>query len=230
MKLIIFDIDGTLLYSNKIDSQCFADTYQKIYNKPFPTIDWSTYPHVSDHTIFNTVIKTQFDRLPSLEEVHHFQDHFVAMIEERRIQNPQDFLEVPGAKSTVEKLLANDEYAIGIGTGGWQRPAMVKLAHVQIPTEDLFISCADGKVSRDDILQESIDLAKAQHAAFEKIVYVGDAPWDVKTTRNMNLDFVGIRRNGDHDILLKLGAQKVLGNYLDFDLFMETVESAVPPA
>ena len=36
---VIFDIDGTLLYSNKIDSQCFADTYQEIYQNKNYTHD-----------------------------------------------------------------------------------------------------------------------------------------------------------------------------------------------
>ena len=50
--LIIFDIDGTLVYSNKVDSKCFSETYQQIYGEPFPSIDWRVYPHVTDHTIF----------------------------------------------------------------------------------------------------------------------------------------------------------------------------------
>jgi len=49
--LVIFDIDGTLLYSNKVDSQCFADTYEELYSEPFPTIDWTKFPHVTDDTI-----------------------------------------------------------------------------------------------------------------------------------------------------------------------------------
>ncbi len=39
MILVIFDVDGTLVFSEKKDSQAFADTYQMVYNRPFPTID-----------------------------------------------------------------------------------------------------------------------------------------------------------------------------------------------
>jgi len=51
MILIIFDVDGTLVFSEKLDSRCFAATYQEVYRIPFPTIDWRKYPHVSDTTI-----------------------------------------------------------------------------------------------------------------------------------------------------------------------------------
>ena len=69
---VIFDIDGTLLYSNKADSQCFADTYEEIYQKEFPTIDWRNYPHVTDTTIFQTVIQAQFGRAVEQKEVEVF--------------------------------------------------------------------------------------------------------------------------------------------------------------
>ena len=79
--LVIFDIDGTLVYSNKIDSQCFAQTYQRIYGLEFPTIDWTKYPHVTDTTIFKTVIRQHFDRAAEAEEMVEFQHEYVALLE-----------------------------------------------------------------------------------------------------------------------------------------------------
>ena len=35
MPLIIFDVDATLVYSNKLDSKAFAQTYEDIYQLPF---------------------------------------------------------------------------------------------------------------------------------------------------------------------------------------------------
>jgi len=194
-KLIIFDIDGTLLYSNKIDSQCFADTYEKVYQSKFPTIDWSKYPHVTDDTIFKTVIQNHFQREASEEEMLYFQTEFV----------------------------------IGIATGGWRKPAMVKLNHIGIPTSDLHMSFADGNPTREDIINGVFEQTNAKKMSFEKVVYVGDAAWDVRTTRNMNLPFIGVRREGDFDVLKKLGAQTIISDYEDFDLFLSAIESSETP-
>ena len=228
-KLIIFDIDGTLLYSNKIDSQCFADTYEKVYQSKFPTIDWTKYPHVTDDTIFKTVIQNHFQREASAGEMHDFQNEYVSSLQATRIKQPHEFKEVPNSRKTIEHLLENDVYEVGIATGGWRRPAMVKLNHIGIPTSNLYMSFADGNPTREDIIKGVFQQTDAKEMSFEKVVYIGDAAWDVRTTRNMNLPFIGVRREGDFDVLKKLGAQTIISDYKDFDLFLSAIESSETP-
>lgn len=227
--LIIFDIDGTLLYSNKIDSKCFADSYEVVFGQAFPSIDWRDYLHVTDHTIFGTVFDKQFNRLVTEEELDRFQTDYIERMRQKRVEAPHDFKEVPGARQTVENLLKDDRFVVGIATGGWKRPGQFKLRHIGINYADIFDSYADYKVTRDDIVKESIDNARIQHADFQRIVYVGDAVWDVTTTRNMKLPLIGIRRNGDHHVLESEGATHVLQDYSDYEAFLEMVENAEVP-
>ncbi|MCR9289456.1 MAG: HAD family hydrolase [Bacteroidetes bacterium] len=226
--LIIFDIDGTLLYSNKIDSQCFADTYQKIYKRNFPTIDWSKYPHVTDHVIFRTVIQDQFNRIPPSNEISDFQQAFAASILEKRKTAPHEFQEVPNAVNTINYLLNHEDYVVGIGTGGWHLPATIKLEHLGFKLDQIMISGADDKNSREEIIQVVLDKAQENHT-IKRTTYIGDAPWDVQTTRNMNINFVGIRRKGDHEALLKMGATHVLSSYENQAQFLAAVNQAKPP-
>ena len=228
-KLIIFDIDGTLLYSNKIDSQCFADTYEKVYQSPFPTIDWSKYPHVTDDTIFKTVIQEHFSREATFEEMDAFRNEFVALIQEKRVETPKEFKEVKNSRETIELLLADECYEVGIATGGWRKPAMVKLKHIGISTEHLHMSFADGNPTREDIINGVFSQTNKLNMEFEKVVYVGDAPWDVRTTRNMNLPFIGVRRESDFEVLRKLGAETIIPNYSNFDKFIAAIDTAKVP-
>ena len=228
-KLIIFDIDGTLLYSNKIDSQCFADTYEKIYKTPFPTIDWSKFPHVTDDTIFKTAIQQHFNRPALDDEMQFFKNEFVAAIQAQRKIQPQEFKEVKNSKNTVEYLVNHSDFEVGIATGGWKNPAMVKLHHIGIPTSQLHMSFADGNPTREDIIQGVFEQTDSLNFQFQKIVYVGDAPWDVKTTANMNLPFVGVRRRGDFEKLTSIGAKTIIPDYSDINLFLEAIETAQPP-
>ena len=222
-------MDGTLVFSNRIDSQCFAETYETIYKRRFPSIDWSRYPHVTDHTIFNAVIQEHFNRWAEQEEIDFFQDHFVCLLERGRRERPEEFLQVPNARETILRLLEDGQFAIGIGTGGWRRPACLKLQHVGIPVEHLFVSAADGKEIREAITEDAIRQAEAVHDAFDHIVYVGDAVWDVTTTRNLSINFIGIRREGDVEVLYRAGATKVLQDFSDHALFIQAIRSATPP-
>jgi len=227
--LIIFDIDGTLLHSNRVDSQCFAQAYEIVFEKEFPTIDWRKYPHVTDTTIFNTVIQQHFGRQATDDDIHKQQDCFVDLLKANRLKDPILFAEVPNAKNTIEKLIVDERFVIGIATGGWQRPATLKLNHIGIPTETLHMSFADGKETREEIIGASIKSALQNRSNFERIVYVGDAIWDVKTTRNMQLNFIGIRIRGDHEVLIREGASHVIKNYENYDQFLELVESSKIP-
>lgn len=227
--LIIFDIDGTLLYSNKVDSECFAQTYEEQFGKTFPTIDWSVYPHVTDHTIFNTVIQNDFNRKATNEDIEKQGYHFVELLKQKRLATPEEFMEVPGAVDTVKRLIDDEKYILGIATGGWQAPATVKLHHLDFPIDKFHASYADFKDTREDIIAESIEKAQAAHGKINRVVYIGDAIWDVKTTRNMGIDFVGIRLKGDQEVLKQGGAGTVIQNYLDYGLFLRAVEEARPP-
>ncbi|MEZ5038412.1 MAG: HAD hydrolase-like protein [Saprospiraceae bacterium] len=229
MKLIIFDVDGTLVYSNKIDSQCFAETYEAVYGRPFPTIDWRKYPHVSDTTIFDTVIQQHFQRRPDRAEMDNFCDQFVARIGEKRKSDPHEFMEVPGARQAIDQLRARGDCMLGIATGGWERPARLKLAHVGITLDTIFFSGADGHWTREMIIESVLAPAYQAHSGIEKVVYIGDAIWDVTTTRNMNMNFVGIRREMDHEVLLMAGATQVLPNFENFDHFWQAIELSSPP-
>lgn len=228
MILVIFDVDGTLVYSEKKDSQCFADTYQEVYGLSFPTIDWRKYPHVSDTTIFKTVIREHFNRAASEEDEEGFRQKFVANITENRKRTPHEFKAVPFAKQTIEKLLTDDRFIVGVATGGWKAPAIVKMNFVGIPSEKLIITGADGHETRMDIINETIEKAKAIHGDFERIVYVGDAVWDVTTTQQMGLPLIGIRRKGDLDFFYKMGVKNVLKDYEDYDQFLSFCLNAVP--
>jgi phosphoglycolate phosphatase-like HAD superfamily hydrolase len=91
------------------------------------------------------------------------------------------------------------------------------------------MSFADGKETREEIIAASIDSAFQRHTGIDRIVYVGDAIWDVKTTRNMQLNFIGIRINGDRNVLIDEGASHVMDNYSDYEQFLHFVEHSQVP-
>lgn len=228
-KLIIFDIDGTLVHSDKADSKAFGDTYQEIFGKAFPSIDWNDYTHVTDETIFETVFMHHFGRKASLEEKENFRNQFVAKIQAMRVENPDDFKQVMGAVEVINHLNGLDNHYVGIATGGWCAPAQVKLKHVGLDYSLLHCGYADNNYTREEIIEESIRKAEDEIGPVDRVVYIGDASWDVTTTRNLNMPFIGVRHQGDVQLLQQLGARDVIVDYSDLDGFLHLVERAITP-
>ena len=229
MTLLIFDIDGTLVYSERRDSQCFAATYERLYGKDFPTLDWSRFPHVTDTTILGTVIEQHFQRRAEEQELLDFQKKYMALLSEKRRRNPAHSREVPGAKEAVNRLLSDKNFIIGVATGGWRGPAHLKLQHVGIPSDTLMLEGADGRHRREDIINALVAQARQRCRGIEHTVYIGDAIWDVHTTRNLSMAFIGMRWQGDVEVLEEEGATQVLCNYLEYDRFLDAVQRATPP-
>ena len=222
--LIIFDIDGTLLHSNKIDSLIFKKVFSTTFGFELPTIDWRDYPHCTDTSIVGSLFDKRGEVRPSAEAMEAFKDEYVRHLEIGRREQPTDFMEVTGASDTIQRLLADERYEVGIATGGFRKPAQVKLSHIDVNPSPLYDAYADGNESREDIINEA--LAKTQHLSINRTVYIGDAIWDVTTTRNMNLPFVGIRIKGDTETLQREGAQHVITDYRNYDEFLRKVEQA----
>jgi phosphoglycolate phosphatase-like HAD superfamily hydrolase len=227
--LILFDVDGTLIYSERRDSRCFAQTYADLYGRPFPSIDWRRYPHVSDTTIIATVIQEHFQRPIEAAEMNAFKREYEARLRALRAANPQHFYEVPGAARAVQQLLEHPDYHVAVATGGWKHSAEIKMQHVGIPCERFWVSGADDKYTREDILNEAISAVRQQEPQVQRVVYVGDAAWDVHTTRRLQLDFLGIRHGNDPEVLQSIGATQVLRDFLDFGLFLKAIAQATPP-
>lgn len=227
--LILFDVDGTLVYSNRNDSLSFAETYEDLYKRPFPTIEWETYPHVTDTAILEQVIGAHFERKCHWDEIEIFQDHYIARMNAKRHADASPYREVPDARSTIGRLREDPRFSLGIATGGWERPAAFKLGFLAFPIDGIPLIGADRKNTRIAILQAAIDRCRQLDSRIGRIVYVGDAPWDVSTTRQMNLNFVGIRYKGDVELLRNEGVAHVFPDFTDFPQFLEAIDVAVSP-
>ncbi len=226
--LVIFDVDGTLVYSERRDSKSFASAYKEVFLKEFPTIDWSQFKHVTDTVIFNSTFEKQFGRRVEEYEFLNFKKLYLSLLSESRRQAPHHFKEVPSARECIDRL-RSDGFEVAVATGGWEDPARLKLSHANIDGSSIKLSGADGKVTREEIINAAIHQVKDDGVSIERIVYIGDAVWDVQTTARMNMDFIGVRWRGDLEVLHREGANTVIQDYRDYDGFLSAIERAAPP-
>jgi beta-phosphoglucomutase-like phosphatase (HAD superfamily) len=61
MKLAIFDIDGTLTETNKVDNECFVKAFADSHNITGIETDWTRYKHVTDSGIALEIFNERLD-------------------------------------------------------------------------------------------------------------------------------------------------------------------------
>ncbi|MCC5623122.1 hypothetical protein [Nostoc sp. CHAB 5715] len=73
MKLVMFDIDGTLTESNSLDDESYLQALHKVFGFSEVSSDWTSYSHVTDACILKEVCQSQLGRVPSPREFKAFQ-------------------------------------------------------------------------------------------------------------------------------------------------------------
>lgn len=231
MKLIVFDIDGTLTNTSRVDNECFARAYADALEVAEIDTTWESCPHVTDSGVAQHIFQQHFSREPEETEISLLRNCFMNLLREQLQLDPVLFAEITGAAETLRRLRQHDDWAVAIATGCWQVSADFKLAAAGLDCDALPAAFAEDGLAREQIVQAAI--ARAGHhyrqTGFEKIVSVGDGLWDVRTARNLRLGFVGIADGERAEKLRAHGAQHVIGDFSDYELFLNHLNEAEVP-
>lgn len=197
MKLIMFDIDGTLVDSMKIDGLYFVNSLKEALDIEDFDTDWHNYPYATDICILSEIIKNKKDREIEKNEISAFISTFKSGLIKHLEQDRTIFPEIKGAVRFFKRLQGNENYGVSIATGGFRELAEVKLNKIGIDIKDIPFACSHNGLSREDIMK-SAELKALEYYSvdkFSEIIYFGDALWDYKACKNMGYTFVAVTDN-----------------------------------
>jgi phosphoglycolate phosphatase-like HAD superfamily hydrolase len=225
MHLIMFDLDGTLVDSSNVDSDCYLQALVDVFDFDLDLIDrdWGNYPHVTDSGILQTLCQTELGRNPTAIEVTCYQQQFLELLNTAIIHQPLQ--EISGAKELLYRLNLAPNYAISLATGGWRKTAEFKLQQAGLDQILFPMACSDDAYARVEIMkcayQRSIDLY--QQAEFESVTYIGDGIWDGVASGQLAYQFIGIGSGDRATDLWAYGAKNVFPHYQDLEAIMSSL-------
>lgn len=219
MRLIIFDIDGTLANTDYEKDLCYAEAFEEVTGYSLLGLEYASCQHVTDSAITDHFYQQLHQRNALPAEVEALKQSFRHKMEAKYITHPHFFEEIPGASATFNSLMAQPDVHLGIATGAWRYPALFKLDVIGVPGNDVPFVGADKSYSKIDSIQEVMQLARQQYGnhSYQQVIYVGDRIYDWQVSNQLGIDFVGVDYMGT-GILSKAGVANVLPNLLRFPL------------
>ena len=210
MKLIIFDIDGTILDSVNADDKCFIQTFKTLYQIDLSTANWNDFTNVTDSGLTMEIFENRLNRTPLPEELTTIKSHFKNLLSEHVGQ----FSEIDHAFSFIQILSENPEFEIGFATGGWKETAELKCNSVGFNLNDFIFKSSNDHYNRAKIIELVIEAAldKNEISEFESITYFGDGLWDFKTTAELGINFIGVDFK-NNEKLKNAGVEKIIKNF-----------------
>ena len=214
--LAIFDNDGTICDTQEVEGRCYAQAIEKVIGKSLATFDWTTYDEPTSSAIVRDLLMEDPAAAAKEEEIKF---EFVRLLEKERPAFPGDFLPLPGAVQFINRLKTEGICQVAIATGCFDTSARFKLDCCGISLEDFPHATSSDTPRRREI----IPLAAAR-AGFEisSVVYFGDAPWDVRVSKLLEIPMIGIGRRFKQ--LSDLGIVDVFRDYSEPEKIIEVLQ------
>jgi len=231
MQLAIFDLDGTLTRTTRVDADCYVRAVREGFGILNIDSDWTKYTHSTDSGITAEVFQDSFRRPPTPDEIARFKQQFVGLLAETFTTEPDSCCEIAGASVALQRLRAHPQWRIALATGSWQACAVLKLQTAGLDLDGVPAAFADDSPVREEIiaLARSRALTCYRQDDFSRVVYIGDAPWDVRAARRLGVPFLGIGGGRKAQRLLRDGASEVLQDFGDFERLLRELHQVTVP-
>lgn len=184
MKLILFDIDGTLVHSGGQAKPVFAEAMVEVYGTAGAIDAYDFSGRTDARIVLDLALGAgirEVEARAGLERVRAlYVERFAGRFDPGRARI------LPGVAALLASMAGRSDLVLGLLTGNWQGGARIKLGALGLYDYFAFGSFADDGLDRRELPPVALDRAR-EHTGREfaphEAVIVGDSPLDVDCAR-----------------------------------------------
>lgn len=222
IRLVLFDIDGTLIVSGRAGTRGMNRAFLQLYGRA-KALDGVPIAGRTDRAIVMEVLR-HLGRDPDDAEIARLRDTYILCLREE-IVLPGDLPSgvLPGVGDLLDALYAR-RVPVGLLTGNFAGGAAVKLSHFSLWTRFGFGAYGDDHVDRRALVPIALAQALASGVAVSasEVAIIGDTPLDVDCALAHGAHAVGVTTGPfDAASLSAAGAGLVVASLADTARVME---------
>ena len=237
-RLILFDIDGTMI-----------STDRKAWENPFKDAMEEALAEAGEPQSINTSMyksggKTDTQIIYEILDGNGFPEQTIArlfpLIRKKYLEllrktvevNPEYVALKPGVRELLEDLQKRPEVVLALLTGNFEEGARIKLGAHGLNSYFSFGAFGEGARVRSDLPQRALDEARKHHPhpfSKKEIVIIGDTPNDVHCGRHLHVRVIGVATGPySMDELKAEGADFVFADLRDKARVVEAILDPLP--
>lgn len=227
MKLLLFDIDGTLLRVSRSGGQIVRDVLGRLIGRTIVT-DGIRFSGRTDYPILRDVlIASGLDR----DEAESILPDVVAAYEQQALEFLADGEAdpLPGADELLSKLSDRNDVVLGLLTGNIESLAYAKLRSCSIDHHFEFGAFGSDREDRYELPKVALKRAHdhtGRHFEGKDVVIIGDTEHDILCGRSIGVFAVGVATGHfDREFLGRHGPDLLLDDLTDSGQFVDALFS-----
>jgi phosphoglycolate phosphatase-like HAD superfamily hydrolase len=194
LKVVLFDIDGTLVRAGGAGRKALGLAAERLYGRP-GLVDGLDLSGRTDAWICRQVFRRAKGRAPSVREFAELRETYLRLLPAmvRRSVAEGRYVLPAGVKALVRRLSKENGVLLGLGTGNFERGARIKLGPGGFNRYFAFGGFGCDGLDRCRILKTAARRAR-KLAPGEKleVFVVGDTPHDVSAGRRADFTTIAV--------------------------------------
>ncbi len=221
-KLLIWDIDGTLIDCKGTGRRAMDKTFKKLFDIHDGFSNVSMAGSLDWHIVRNAL---DINKIVQEDIAEFLKEYSITLEEELKFNNCMEIL--PGIKEILDNTKNHEHVYHALGTGNCEQGARIKLFHLGLDTYFQIGGYGDENILRWQVIEKVINKAKDYYKVNfynENVYVVGDTPKDIECGKKLGVRSIAVATGAyNYKELLNCSPDYIFDNFESFSDFISII-------